>query len=175
MNIENALKIQGWMEEADLRWLAEKASTRKHIVEVGCWRGRSTTVLADNTPGTVFAVDHFQGSEEHQPVDAPKLRRMFAEQMAEYIRASKVLVLDLPSVVAAAHCAKVYKSFDMIFIDAFHDYESIKADLDAWAPLVSPGGLLCGHDVGHPPVERAVWEKFPQAQRAFCLWYVEFP
>jgi hypothetical protein len=82
VNIENALKITGWMEDHSLVWLAEQAAIHNSIVEVGCWRGKSTTCLADNTSGIVYAVDHWKGSEEHQPVDEEKLYQMFLDQMA---------------------------------------------------------------------------------------------
>jgi predicted O-methyltransferase YrrM len=170
MNIENALKVQGWMDEHDLRWLAEQASRHSRIVEVGCWRGRSTTVLADNTPGTVWAIDHWRGSEEHQPVDADRLYQMFLDQMASYIDSGKVIPMRTTSHDAAAKWLGA--TFDMIFIDASHDYESIKADILAWKPLVAPGGLFCGHDAGHPPIMRALAELLPESHNENSMWVV---
>jgi predicted O-methyltransferase YrrM len=35
---------------------------------------------------------------------------------------------------------------DFVYIDAKHDYESIKEDLRLWWPKVKPGGVFCGHD-----------------------------
>jgi hypothetical protein len=39
--------------------------------------------------------------------------------------------------------------FDFVFLDAAHSYNHVAADLQAWWPLVKPGGLLLGHDYGH--------------------------
>jgi hypothetical protein len=52
---------------------------------------------------------------------------------------------------------------DFVFIDADHSYEGCKADIEAWAPKIAPGGWLCGHDYANPNfplfgVKRAVDE-----------------
>ena len=50
---------------------------------------------------------------------------------------------------------------DFIFIDAGHDYESVKKDILAWISKVKPGGLLCGHDINIKGVRDAVEELLP--------------
>jgi|GEM_PF-1080245 len=35
---------------------------------------------------------------------------------------------------------------DFVYIDARHDYASVKEDLHLWYPKMKPGGLICGHD-----------------------------
>jgi hypothetical protein len=37
-------------------------------------------------------------------------------------------------------------SMDFVYIDARHDYESVKEDLHAWFEKVRPGGIFAGHD-----------------------------
>lgn len=70
------------------------------------------------------------------------------------------VIRDL-SDMAACHFAD--HSLDFVFIDADHDYEYVKKDIDAWFPKVKKGGILAGHDyhVGQNNVERAVkeWSK----------------
>ena len=47
-------------------------------------------------------------------------------------------------------------SLDLVYIDADHEYESIKEDLLAWYPKVKPGGVLAGHDIEWPSVKQAL-------------------
>jgi hypothetical protein len=44
----------------------------------------------------------------------------------------------------------------MVFIDGAHDYDSVYSDLTAWWPRVKDGGILAGHDIDSPDVQRAL-------------------
>jgi predicted O-methyltransferase YrrM len=176
VNIKAALTVPGWMDQHCLEWLAKKAATRTRIVEVGCWMGRSTAALAENTSGVVFAVDTWLGSEEHQSeinAHAPDwLYREFLKNMQPYINNLKVAPIRMSSTDAARTLSG--EQFDMVFIDASHDYESVKADIIAWLPLIRLGGIICGHDRNHPPVYRAVHEAFPErVEEETDIWFVQ--
>ena len=54
---------------------------------------------------------------------------------------------------------------DLLFVDAGHEYEDVKADLAAWSRVVRPGGVIACHDFFsqmHPGVARAVLEFVPR-------------
>lgn len=58
-------------------------------------------------------------------------------------------------------------SLDFAYIDARHDYGSVREDLELWLPKIRPGGVLAGHDYadgvfpqGDFGVKRAVDEVF---------------
>jgi hypothetical protein len=38
------------------------------------------------------------------------------------------------------------EEFDFVYIDADHNYESVKQDINLWFPKVKRGGVLAGHD-----------------------------
>ena len=158
VNIERALEISGWMNEAELRWLAEQAALHTDIVEIGCWMGRSTRALADHAVGTVWAVDTWMGSEEHQSALVDKhpdwLYQQFCTNLQDRIASLKVVPIRMESIKAASLLGK--NTFDMVFIDASHDFEAVSADIQAWKSLIRPGGIICGHDRGYPPVAQAV-------------------
>jgi len=139
------------MEENELLWLAEQASTHKRIVEIGSWKGRSTRAMADNLPegGTIVAVDTWKGSDEEPHREELSIHPdgwLLDEFKRNMAGLSNVTLLQQTSLAAAA----IFQGhkFDMIFLDASHDYENVKADILAWGPLVAEGGLFCGHDYG---------------------------
>jgi SAM-dependent methyltransferase len=187
VDISNALKIGGWMRPEELQWLAEQASTRKLICEVGSWMGRSTRAMADNLPegGVLYAVDTWKGTPgpnecakflEGKPEDwlFEQFRNNFPAEYFEGPR-HRVRPYQNTSLAGADYLCKHYQNrFDMIFLDAAHDYDNVKADIQAWAPFLKPGGLLCGHDFGgsFPGVQKAVREIYPRAGKvgAGSIW-----
>ena len=56
--------IDGWMDEKELNWLYTTALEMASVVEVGSWRGRSTSALLSGCKGPVFAVDTWKGSPD---------------------------------------------------------------------------------------------------------------
>lgn len=54
-----------------------------------------------------------------------------------------------------------FEELDFCFIDAAHDYESVKSDIIAWLPKVKKGGWMIFHDYGlFEGVTKAVDEMF---------------
>lgn len=166
VDIRRAERIVGMMPPKILCWLAAQAQTKKRIAEIGCWRGRTTRALADNCPGIVYAIDTWKGAPglerdldyciEHFQ-DEDWLINEFRENTKD-IRLSKLVPIRATSLQAATYFQD--KFFDMIIIDADHEYENVKADLMAWLPKLIPGGLICGDDYNYPPVRQAVKEVF---------------
>ena len=174
------------MARDELLWLAERASEHSRIAEIGSWMGRSTRALADNTSGTVYAVDTWLGSEEHAGMLQGRpdnyLLDEFVRNMGDLVATARVCPIRMDSRVAARIFWERGTRFDMIFIDASHDYENVKADIVDWKKVLAPGGLLCGHDFGcaeFPGVTRAILELIPKiqipgnGQRPNSIWYAE--
>jgi len=58
--------------------------------------------------------------------------------------------------------------FDFIYIDANHDYEYVKADIEAWYPKMKEGGIFAGHDYLDGAFRRVTYG-VKQAVDEFCL------
>lgn len=179
-DIDAALQIPGWTNPAELRWLAEQALNALMIVEIGSWKGRSTRAIADNTAGVVYAVDTWKGTKEdghYEELESKPEDWLYLQFLKNVADAPNVRPSRGTSLSNAFGAACGHMSFDMIFIDAAHDYENVKADILAWRPLLAPGGLLCGHDFdgGRPGVVKAVRELCPRVRmaRAGSIWVAE--
>jgi predicted O-methyltransferase YrrM len=148
------------------------------LVEVGCWRGRSTAFLLveayNHSPKIeVFAVDTWEGSPEHADHPCVQSGTLFENFMSNVAPvAERLTPLKMPSLQAADLFAD--GSLDAVFIDAAHEYEPVKADILAWRPKVRRGGILAGHDfgAGWPGVDLAVTEIFGQVEAGEFCWLV---
>ena len=161
--------IDGWMQDAQLGWLYDKARVMDSVVEIGSWRGRSTHALLSACKGTVTAVDHFKGTPgdlNHE--GGVGVYEDFLKNVGGF-KNLKVLKMDSRAAAASLNGQK----FDMVFIDGDHSYAAVKADIDTWLPRCTK--LICGHDYDndYPDVKKAVLERFGLAvKEANSIWYV---
>ena len=159
--------IPGWMTTQELSLLRELAAQSDSVVEVGCWKGRSTKELLESCKGTVYAVDHWQGSPCDLSSSLVKLggvKDNFIKNVGSY---PNLQVIEGDSVAVANQFNGI--RVDMVFIDAGHEYEEVKADIEAWLPRCKR--FLCGHDYGvSPGVTQAVTEKFGEVQVVGSIW-----
>lgn len=181
MNIERAGEILGWMSHPELNWLAEQSSKRPNVVEIGSYLGRSTRVLADNSCGRVYAIDTWRDADSHPFMGLSGRRGSLEEDWMWYgflrnvrdLIPAKLEVRRRKSLDAAVELAAEGKRFDLIFIDGGHEYEQVKADIEAWRPVLNTSGMMCGHDFTgkHPGVYRAVRELIPSFKVFDTIWY----
>lgn len=147
--------------------MVNKFSTNSRFVEVGSWKGKSAAYMAveiANSGKTIdfVCVDTWNGSEFHVTNNWPGLDKLY-DTFKSNMRPLEKYYRDvrLPSVEAAKLFAD--KSIDFVFIDACHEYESVRDDIESWLPKVKNGGIIAGHDYVDrwPGVIRAVAECLP--------------
>ncbi len=163
-------EIQGWMSPPELAWLAEQAAKCHTVIELGCWKGRSTLAIAQAVQGKLYCVDHFGGSKgEHgfsgdqwsahaeaaTAAGSASVRMQFLRNMEEV--ADKYVLIEMTTANAALKLQELLPDgADMVFIDAGHFQPEVEEDIRNYLPLVKPGGLLSGHDIDYPGVRSAV-------------------
>lgn len=156
-------KYEGWFDFEDIyREMVEYFPSGSKFVEVGVYRGKSSFFLGVeivNSEKDIFCycVDRFTWSED---ASYKGYLTKFNEQIGFRGLADVLFPQCGMSVEVAGRFPD--ESFDFIFIDADHEYESVLADLEAWFPKLKPGGIIGGHDWSNefPGVERAVREFF---------------
>ena len=164
------------------RLVAERLQDGDVVAEVGVWFGRSIIHLAQMLKRQgkrvrILAVDHFKG-ELNQPAHekivaaaGASVRWAFELNVRECGVGEMIEVLDGDSAEMAARVADGSLAF--CYIDAAHDYESVRRDLAAWGPKVKTGGMMAGHDAQHGPVMRAVRERWKEAVVLGPVWVGE--
>lgn len=170
--VQKAMGIDGYMTPQELNWLYQAACNMSSVVELGSWKGKSTTALLGGCKGTVTAVDNWSG---HDPSSNGVLERavgrenvfgQFKQNTASY---TNLAICQGDS----ADSAQLIDATDMVFIDAEHTYEGCKRDIEAWLPKTKK--IIAGHDYSPewPGVVQAVTEVIGPVNVVGSIWYKE--
>lgn len=146
------------------------------IAEIGVYKGRCTSMwnvelINRNINYSYYAIDHFLGSNEHDKnIDYHQITVSNLESIKNKLKIIKNDSLN--------ECKKYDDGFfDIVYIDASHEYEFIKEDIINWLPKVKKGGIICGDDyiAGWPGVIRAVDEIFKNKVNKIGIqqWWVK--
>ena len=143
------------------------------IVEIGSWEGRSTIVLARAAaPAVVHAVDTWRGSPGEISAVLAGERDVYATFLANIDKAT-VGNVEVHRCDWRRYLADRRTPVRFMFIDAEHSYREVADNIATALPLLTPGGIICGDDVHHPPVRQAVLDLLPDAQVIATLWFWE--
>lgn len=145
------------------------------IIEVGSWEGRSTITLANAIrPRPVHAVDTWEGSPAEISADIAATRDVFAQFRANVEQFTRGNVV-IHRMGWRDYVRQSSGPVALLFIDAEHTYREVYDNIEAFLPLMSPGGVICGDDAHHPPVLTAAMEWFPDLHRQASLWIARVP
>ncbi len=142
----------------------------KHSVccEVGVWRGEfSRRIYTFVEPKKLYLVDPWFFFTEADYFPAEKLEKY--SQRAQDIRHADVMEKFTKEMKdgsvevirkSSMEALKLFEDnfFDFVYIDANHDYEFVKEDLEHYYTKTKSGGLISGDDFRLDGVRRAVTE-----------------
>lgn len=144
--------INGWLHE-DERLALRRWCFQKDVLELGAFEGLSSCNIA-MTARSLVTVDTFdgRGTAEHRDTAEAFWKNINSIDRAATVRAHRGMFSEVLPTLA--------ETFDCIFIDGSHDYESVMQDVELSLPHLRPGGLLLMHDycIENPGVVKAVDE-----------------
>jgi predicted O-methyltransferase YrrM len=173
--------IHGWFDYGPLYTkMVETFPSGSKFIEIGSWKGRSSAYMAveianSNKSIDFYCVDTWEGSSEHMPggfAYEPHLDLLYEtfitnmKPVENYYKPIKMKSID---------ASKLFDDnfFDFVFIDACHEYDCVKEDIEFWLPKVKSGGIMAGHDYHMSGVKMAIDEKFKNFDKLFfSTWMV---
>ncbi len=141
------LNIRGWLspsESSILYYFASKISKNNLIVEIGSFYGRSTICLGLGSVvgrnSKIIAVDPHIGIDSYNSSDS------YSElsKNLKNFKLDNVSILREESLIAAKNHKE--SNIGLLFIDALHDYDNVKADFWNWENLIVKDGYILFHD-----------------------------
>lgn len=154
------LDIDGYLTASECRALYEYAllAPQGRIVELGTYKGRSAIAMAlSGRP--VLCVDKFEAeTAEFRPLPDHASGNFSADD----VRANATLY-GVEIRVIEGRTAEVGQQYSgepvaLMFIDADHHYEAVKADFAAWEPHLADGAIVVFDDSLWEGVERFLME-----------------
>ncbi|MHA2009882.1 MAG: class I SAM-dependent methyltransferase [Promethearchaeota archaeon] len=142
--------------EKPLMRLIEKNQS-KRVVEIGVLKGRTTRKILRSHCKDIIE-EYWATYEYLKNMKQSRWDRFYQKLCVYSFYFPSLKVLRMTSATAAnlfaeSICKGKDGYFDLVFIDANHDYDHVKEDILLWTPLIKSGGLLIGHDYGNPDEE----------------------
>ncbi len=146
-----------------IEWLPISEIT---MVEVGSYAGESAAIFAASFKvNKITCVDHWNPNAGWKGTGLSE-----AESRFDIVKANSRKIGKLK--IFSEEGARLFDSgsLDFVYIDASHDYESVKHDIELWRPKIRVGGFIGGHDYSYhfPGVVKAVGEAFQKPEHVFC-------
>jgi hypothetical protein len=171
------LDLQGWNGNHPVLMRAVEEAKPAIAIDVGVWKGQSVARLSEamrrvRPDSVLLAIDTFLGSPGHWDRTRPdrisdslglvhgwpSLYWQFLSNMVHTGHAERVVPLPQTSDNAAILVAKLRLRPDLVHIDAAHEYEPVKRDIEIYWKLLRPGGIMVGDDYPWPGVKQAADE-----------------
>lgn len=137
------------------------------MAEIGSYAGESAEQFAlSNKFSLIYAIDIWEKDILDPAIyisDMKNVENIFDTTILKYNNIKKIKKTSLDAVNEFPD-----KYFDLVYIDANHEYENAKQDIIAWMPKIKKDGVLAGHDYNdHNGVKQAVNELFGSPDKIF--------
>ena len=143
----NYFTHSGWIGHAPFLKFLIREQRPKVFVELGVHNGFSyfvgcQAIVECQLESKAYAVDHWLGDEQ---------AGFFNDEVFEVVKNvntkfesfSSLLKMDFSKALESFHENQI----DLLHIDGFHSYESVKNDFYSWVSKMSPNGVIILHDI----------------------------
>lgn len=152
--IDLSESLSGHLRKREVQFLASLPFIHFNgeILEIGSFKGKSTIILAKAAAAAgsnkIFACDPLSLSCSTDPKDATKdeLPQIFYNNLKQYDVEQNVEFHQMKSNVLSESWDKPLK---VLWIDGDHTYPGVLSDLMLFQDYLSPGAIVCFHDVLH--------------------------
>jgi len=166
-NSKSWKEINGWFTENDA--ISYQSIVSRYLngnfAEIGSWKGRSFSsvfhILKLCGYKNIYTIDTWNGDKDsgyefsqYHEVVAKDIFDEFTTNLKNLGFDGQYTPIKLPSTEASKQFDDEF--FDIVFIDADHSYDAVVEDIRAWLPKVKKDGILCGHDILHIDVRKAL-------------------
>lgn len=143
-----AFEVPGLYRRGEAAFLYTLARRMGLLVELGCYLGRSTSLLvqaASIWEADVVSIDAFTPMPNNLTQSTPE----------KWSHNLQKVGLTPPELIVKT-TDEAFKTWDreisMLFIDANHEYEQVARDIKQWSKFIKVGGTLVLHDMFYPSI-----------------------
>ena len=141
----------GLKSRNDIGAILEERNLNGIGIEIGVATGNYSQILLDNTKlKKIYFVDtwkYFSDGEYKDPCNVKQKKQnaryhSVVKRLSPYGERAEIIKGDCSELVHDFPD----EYFDLVYIDANHEYKYIKRDMADWYPKVKVGGVFAGHD-----------------------------
>lgn len=145
-------RVDGWIGKREAKYLyllAKEGAKKGAIVEIGSWKGKTTTLLAKASQAVggkeVYAIDPHKGGPDQEKSGYKEVNT--EAEFRNNIREAGLEDIVVPMVMTSERAAKEWnKPIGLLWIDGDHSYEAVTKDFLLWLPHLSQTGIIALHD-----------------------------
>ena len=113
-----------------------------NFLEIGCYEGRASVWLMENTKAKLTVIDTFKGSKEHDAQFESTLIDRFIDNTKKY--EERIIIMEGASQDLLKGQSK--NSYDFIYVDGSHQASDVLEDAVLAFPLLMDNGIMIFDD-----------------------------
>lgn len=150
---------------------------KNNMIEIGAFQGESTRVWCEYFDH-VYVIDPWEtgwdNSDNASNINGVEIEDIFDKNLEKFDNFTKIRGYSHDPEVRQFF-ENLDEEFDFIYLDACHQYEPVKADIEYYQNLVKPSGYIGGDDYKDkwPGVKKAVNKMYGKPDRIFRKTWIK--